>query len=333
MKSVIIVGSSRLMDGETIPRKGYPRPRPYHLDNNNIKQQTLHGALSVEQMNKLDHKLPKEPMIEIARDQKTVSEPSKKYDSPPKLVPVKLTDRANSQKHINQQRVPVKQRANSQKHINHQSVPVKQSGIDLLRDAFKSYVLAQQSSPITEKMMQNGGKLAPSSKRTDQKSEKDMESDNTSESQAKIFTNNKSNAPEKYFKTVDESNTPIYKDEKQSSPIVELNGKSTVGVMSTEESGNEIELVPTDDVGFVKSNTPITTLQVHSSVNSKTTKLNDKTKAVTENIPKKEGGHLWVVVPDTDAMPLEIVENNNELDQELKVLKKFDENVPRRNIS
>jgi len=321
MKSVIIVGSSRLMDGETIPRKSYPlplpRPRP----------------LSVEQMNQLDHKLPKEPMIEIARDQKTVSEPSKKYDSPPKLVPVKLTDRANSQKHINQQRVPVKQRANSQKHINQQPVPVKQSSIDLLRDAFRSYILAQQSSPITEKMMQNGGKLVPSSKITDKKSEKDMESDNTFESQTEKFTNNKSNAPEKYFKAVDESNTPISKDETQSSPIVEINGKSTTGAMSTEESMNEIDLVATDDVGLIKSNAPITTLQVHSSVNSKTSKLNDKTKAVTENIPKKEGGHHWVVVPDTDATPLEIVENNNELDQELKVLKKLDRDVPRRNIS
>lgn len=296
------------MDGETIPIKSYPRPlprpRPYHLDNNNIKQQTLHGPLSADQMNQLDHKLPKEPMIEIARDQKTVSEPSMKYDSPPKPVPVKLTDRANSQKHINQQ-----------------PVPVKLSSIDLLRDAFKSYILAQQSAPITEKMMQNGGKLVPSSKRTDQKSKKDMESDNTSQSQTKKFTNNKS---EKYFKAVDESNTPIPKDETQSS--------QNVGVISTEESVNEIEMVPTDDVGLVKSNAPIT-IQVQSSVNSKTSKLNDKTKAVTENIPKNEGGHHWVVVPDTDATPLEIVENNNELDQELKVLKKLDKDVPRRNIT
>jgi hypothetical protein len=51
-------------------------------------------------------------------------------------------------------------------------------------------------------MMQNGGKLVPSSKRTDQKSKKDMESDNTSQSQTEKFTNNKS---EKYFKAVDES--------------------------------------------------------------------------------------------------------------------------------
>lgn len=301
------------MDVKSIPMPLH-RYKPYHHDNNN-------------------NKLAKEPMKEIARDQKIVSEPHNQYDSPSKLVPVKLTDRPNSQKHINQQRVPVKQRANSQKHIDQQPVPVKLSNIDLLGDAFKSYILAQQSAPITAKMMQNGGKLVQSSKRTDQKSEKDMESDNTSESQTEKFTNNKENAPEKHFKAVDEPNTPISKDETQSSPNVELNGKSTVGVMSTEESVNEIELVPTDEFDLIKSNAPITTLQAHSSVNSKPSKLNDKTKAVTENIPKKEGGHHWVVVPDTDATPLEIVENNNELDQELKVLKKLDNDVPRRNIS
>lgn len=297
------------MDVQTIP-KPLHRYKPYHHDNNN-------------------NKLAKEPMNEIAREQKIVSEPHNQYDSPSKLVPVKLTDRRNSQKHINQQRVPVKQRANSQKHIDQQPVPVKLSNIDLLRDDFKSYILAQQSA----KMMQNGRKLVPSSKRTHQKSEKDMESDNTSESQTEKFTNNKANAPEKHFKAVDESNTPISKDETQSSPNVELNGKSTVGVMFTEESVNEIELVPTDEFDLIKSNAPITTLQAHSSVNSKSSKLNDKTKAVTENIPKKEGGHHWVVVPDTDATPLEIVENNNELDQELKVLKKLDKDVPSRNIS